>query len=66
MTSKKIKKKDDLTEINKKKFSKNNSSKKAIKNSKEISASEEPLIKIIENPEDLFIDNSIKVNNILE
>jgi hypothetical protein len=66
MNSKKIKKTGDLTEIDKKKFSKNNSSKKAIKNSKEISASEEPLTKIIENPEDLFINNTMKISNILE
>ena len=65
MTSKKIKKTDDLTKINKKKFSKKNSPKKN-KKSREISAPEEPLTKIIENPEDLFVDNSIKVNNILE
>jgi hypothetical protein len=64
MTSKKIKKTDDLTKINKK-----NSQKKILKKNKksrEISAPEEPLTKIIENPEDLFVDNSIKVNNILE
>jgi hypothetical protein len=41
-------------------------SEKEIKNSKEIKTSEEPLTKIIEKPEDLFINNSMKINNILE
>lgn len=61
MNAKKTKKADSNTEINKKKLSE-----KKIKNSKEIKTSEEPLTKIIEKSEDLFIDNSMKINNILE
>lgn len=66
MNSKKYKKLGDLTKTNKKKLSKKNSSKIASKNSKEPIDTEEPLTKIIENPEDIFIDNSMKINNILE
>ncbi len=47
---KKTKKADSNTEINKKKLSE-----------KEIKTSEEPLTKIIEKSEDLFIDNSMKI-----